>query len=109
MQEICVCCACVIGHSIGQSTVRKGQNGTTSECSNLRFQTSLIDVYARFVLADERGAMSYLLDRKAQFLVTDIVRSLLQVADEAVAHLRNYKVIDGVKAGQTSVQVAWLS
>jgi len=50
-----------------------------------------------------------MLHRKAQFLVTDIVRSLLQVTDETIAHLRDNKVIDGVKPGQTSVQVTLLS
>lgn len=83
-------------------TATADQNGTTeSDCSNLLFQSSLVDVYARFV--DDSG--SYLLHRKAQFLVTDVVRSLLQVADETVARLRDDYVIDGVKPGQTSVQV----
>jgi len=81
------------------------ENRTLSECTN-RFQSSLVDVYARFVLADERAAASYLLHRKAQFLVTDIVQSLLQVGDEAVAYLRrNDKVIDGIQPGRTTVQV----
>jgi len=83
----------------------KAGNGSTSECTDLRFQSSLVDIYARFVLTDNHEAMSYLLHRKAQFLVTDIVRSLLQVADETVAHLRNSRVVDGVKPGHTSLQV----
>jgi len=99
----------IICYSDGGSTVPKGQNGTTSKCSDLRFQSSLVDVYARFVLTDERHTTSYMLHRKAQFLVTDIVRSLLQVTDETIAHLRDNKVIDGVKPGQTSVQVTLLS
>ena len=102
-------CVCVIGYSTGRSTPARGRNGTSSECTKLRFQSSLVDVYARFVLADEHAATSYLLHRKAQFLVTDIVHSLLQVADETVAHLRNDKVVDGVKPGRTSVQVTKLS
>jgi len=100
--------ACVIGCSAGRSTVARGRNATSSECSNLRFQSSVIDVYARFVLIDEHAATSYLLHRKAQFLVTDIVHSLLQVADETIARLRNEKVVDGVKPGRTSVQVTSL-
>jgi len=98
----------VIGDSTGESHATKAQNGTTTECSKLRFQSSLVDVYARFVLLDERGAVSYLLHRKAQFLVTDVVRPLLQVDDETVAQLRNVRVIDGNRPGQTSVQVITL-
>jgi len=96
----------VIGFSSGGSTVTKGQNGSASSCSNLRYQSSLIDVYARFVLTDEHDTTSYLLHRKAKFLVTDVVRPLLQVADDAVARLRDDRVIDGIKPGQTAVQVA---
>jgi len=65
-------------------------------------------VYARFVLTDEHDATLYLLHQKAKFLVTDIVRSLLQVADETVARLRDSRVIDAVEPGQTSVQVTGL-
>jgi len=95
----------VIGDSTGRSTVSNAQDGGASECPNLRFQSSQIEVYARFVLLNEHDAVSYLLHRKAQFLVTDIVRPLLQVSDESVARLRNDRVIDGVKPGQTTVQV----
>jgi len=97
--------ACVISYMAGRSTSARGRNATSLECSNLRFQSSLVDIYARFVLADGNAATSYLLHRKAQFLVTDIVHSLLQVADDTIARLRNEKIVDGVKPGHTSVQV----
>jgi len=96
-------------YSAGGSTVTEGQKDTTSVCSNLRFQSSLIDVYARFLLSNEHDTTVYLLHQKAKFLVTDIVRPLLQVTDETVAHLRDRRVIDAVEPGQTSVQVTRLS
>jgi len=96
-------------YSAGGSTVTEGQKDTTSACSNLRFQSSLIDVYARFLLSNEHDTTVYLLHQKAKFIVTDIVRPLLQVTDETVAHLRDRRVIDAVEPGQTSVQVTRLS
>jgi len=85
--------------------VTEGQKDTTTACSDLRFQSSLVDVYARFILTDEHDTTRYLLHQKAKFLVTDVVRPLLQVADESVARLRDSRVIDAVEPGQTSVQV----
>jgi len=97
----------VIFHSAGRST--EGQKDTRTACSNVRFQSSLIDVYTRFVLTDERDATVYLLHQKAKFLVTDVIRPLLQIADETVARLRDGRVIDAVELGQTSVQVTRFS
>ena len=92
-------------HSGGRSKVAEDQKDTRTSCSDLRSQSSMVDVYARFTVTDEHAATRYLLHQKAKFLVTDVVRPLLQIADESVARLRDSSVIDAVEPGQTSVQV----
>ena len=49
----------------------------------------------------------YMLHRKAQFRVTQLVREKLRVADQSIAHLRG-NVIDGLKPGRTEIQVTWM-
>jgi len=84
-------------------------NGERPACSDLRLQSSLVEVYARFTATDEHGLTLYLVHRKAKFLVTNLVRPLLQVTNETVARLRDKHVVDGVTVGRTSVQVTRLS
>ena len=60
---------------------------------NLRFQLATVDVYARFFVPD--GVKNqYLVHRKAEFRVTDLVKDRLRIADVSVAALEG-TVIEG--------------
>jgi len=50
------------------------------------------------------GSTVYMVHRKAQFHVTELVRAQLRVSDQSVAQLRG-NVVDGIKPGRTEIQV----
>uniref|UniRef100_A0A182YEM9 Transmembrane protein 132E n=1 Tax=Anopheles stephensi TaxID=30069 RepID=A0A182YEM9_ANOST len=70
-----------------------------------RYQQSPVEVYARFVAVDQdSGRVSYLISRRTGLRVTDLVQSLLRVADPKIASLRG-RMLQGRAMGRTDVQV----
>lgn len=70
-----------------------------------RYQQSPVEVYARFVAVDQdSGRVSYLISRRTGLRVTDLVQSLLRVADPKIASLRG-RTLQGRAMGRTDVQV----
>nr|XP_040221411.2 transmembrane protein 132E [Anopheles coluzzii]XP_049461170.1 transmembrane protein 132E [Anopheles coluzzii]XP_049461171.1 transmembrane protein 132E [Anopheles coluzzii]XP_049461172.1 transmembrane protein 132E [Anopheles coluzzii]XP_049461173.1 transmembrane protein 132E [Anopheles coluzzii]XP_049461174.1 transmembrane protein 132E [Anopheles coluzzii] len=82
-------------------------NGISSERSvcRARYQQSPVEVFARFVAVDQdSGRVSYLISRRTGLRVTDLVQSLLRVADPKIATLRG-RTLQGRAMGRTDVQV----
>uniref|UniRef100_A0A182K5L3 Transmembrane protein 132C n=1 Tax=Anopheles christyi TaxID=43041 RepID=A0A182K5L3_9DIPT len=82
-------------------------NGVSSErgVCRARYQQSPVEVYARFVAVDQdSGRVSYLISRRTGLRVTDLVQSLLRVADPKIATLRG-RTLQGRAMGRTDVQV----
>jgi Transmembrane protein family 132 len=75
-----------------------------SSCKTQRFQSTIAEVYTRFVLSDVQP-QSYLLHRKASFRVTNLIKHQLRAADTSIARLRDGNVVDGLKPGRTEIQV----
>ncbi|XP_042904370.1 transmembrane protein 132E [Parasteatoda tepidariorum] len=71
----------------------------------LRYQQGHIDVYTRFFSVDHNsGRESYLLSRKTELRITDLVSPFLRVADMRIATLQG-TVVRGMQSGRTEVQV----
>ncbi|XP_054719094.1 transmembrane protein 132E-like [Uloborus diversus] len=71
----------------------------------LRYQQGHIEVYTRFFSVDHNsGRESYLLSRKAELRVTELVAPFLRVADMRIAALRG-TIVRGMQSGRTEVQV----
>jgi len=84
---------------------REGKEDYSATC-RLRYQTALVEVYARFTVPDGDEHSLYLVHRKALFRVTSLVRSRLRVADESIAAMSNGgRTVDGLRDGRTEVQV----
>ncbi|XP_052903604.1 transmembrane protein 132E [Anopheles moucheti] len=82
-------------------------NGVSPErgVCRARYQQSPVEVYARFVAVDQdSGRVSYLISRRTGLRVTDLVQSLLRVADPKIASLRG-RTLQGRAMGRTDVQV----
>uniref|UniRef100_A0A182NN33 Transmembrane protein family 132 middle domain-containing protein n=1 Tax=Anopheles dirus TaxID=7168 RepID=A0A182NN33_9DIPT len=82
-------------------------NGLSSErgMCRARYQQSPVEVYAKFVAVDQdSGRVSYLISRRTGLRVTDLVQSLLRVADPKIATLRG-RTLQGRAMGRTDVQV----
>ncbi|GLH03410.1 Uncharacterized protein GBIM_09319 [Gryllus bimaculatus] len=84
-------------------------NGIDSERAHpacrLRFQQSPVEVYARFLAADQdTGRVSYFVSRRTWLRVTDLVESLLRVSDPRIASLSG-RILQGRGTGRTEVQV----
>ncbi|XP_063595333.1 transmembrane protein 132E-like [Penaeus indicus] len=76
-----------------------------SGACSVRYQQTPVQVYGRFVAVDDNsGRHSYLLSRRAQVRVTELVAHLLRVADTSVAIL-NHTTLMGRSPGRTEVQV----
>ncbi|KAG7153695.1 Transmembrane protein 132E-like, partial [Homarus americanus] len=85
-------------------TLRHEDNAVTPFCS-VRYQQTPVQVYGRFVAVDDNsGRQSYLLSRRAQVRVTELVAHLLRVADTSVAIL-DHTTLMGRAPGRTEVQV----
>ena len=69
----------------------------------LRYQQSIVDVYARFCVPDRAGKQ-FLIHRKAMFRITDVVIDKLRVADSSIATLEG-SIVQGVQGGRTEMQV----
>lgn len=70
-----------------------------------RYQQSPVEVYARFLAVDQdSGRVSYLISRRTGLRVTDLVQSLLRVADPKIATLKG-RTLQGRAMGRTEVQV----
>lgn len=77
---------------------------TEPAACHLRFQSSVVEVYARFVVTDDLGKpVQYLVHRKAQVRVTEHVEGMLRVADTSVASLDG-QVVEGLQPGRTEIQ-----
>lgn len=62
-------------------------------------------MYARFLAKDhDSGRVSYFVSRRTWLKVTELVMSLMRVADLRIATLRG-KVLQGRSTGRTEVQV----
>lgn len=82
-------------------------NGVPSDRSicRARYQQSPVEVYARFLAVDQdSGRVSYLISRRTGLRVTDLVQSLLRVADPKIATLKG-RTLQGRAMGRTDVQV----
>ena len=74
----------------------------TSVCK-LRFQQTLVEVYARFLATDvESGRTSYLINHRTVLKVTDL--TTLRLSDPTVATIQSNR-IQGRNIGRTEVQV----
>ncbi|XP_069940506.1 transmembrane protein 132E [Cherax quadricarinatus] len=83
---------------------RQEDNAIMPLCS-VRYQQTPVQVYGRFVAVDDNsGRQSYLLSRRAQVRVTELVAHLLRVADTSVAIL-DHTTLMGRAPGRTEVQV----
>lgn len=91
-----------------------------------RYQQSSVEIYARFLAVDQvshklkcgyrvgsiilfffskdSGRISYLISRRTGLRVTDLVQTLLRVADPKIASLRG-RILQGRAMGRTDVQV----
>ncbi|KAK3864678.1 hypothetical protein Pcinc_029653 [Petrolisthes cinctipes] len=91
----------------GLTTTRNAnhaENAVAPYCS-VRYQQTPVQVYGRFVAVDDNsGRQSYLLSRRAQVRITELVAHLLRVADTSVAILDHTTLI-GRAPGHTEVQV----
>ncbi|XP_028040950.1 transmembrane protein 132B [Bombyx mandarina] len=83
-----------------------GTNSLTDQRScRLRYQQSNVEVYARFLAKDhDSGRVSYFVSRRTWLKVTELVMSLMRVADLRIATLRG-KLLQGRSTGRTEVQV----
>ena len=89
-----------------------------------RYQSSVVNVFASFSVADVPNGRRHLVGRDAMFDITDLVRSELRVADPSVATLSDHGglgqgqgqghgdslsngvvVVEGHNPGRTEVQV----
>ncbi|XP_035212017.1 transmembrane protein 132C-like [Stegodyphus dumicola] len=71
----------------------------------LRYQQGNIEVYTRFFSVDHNsGRESYLLSRKAELRITELVSPFLRVADMRIATLQG-TIVRGMQSGRTEVQV----
>ena len=70
---------------------------------DVRYQSAIVEVYASFMMADKPQSR-YMVNRRAQFRVTDLVGSQLRVADSTIATLEG-NIVEGLLPGRTSVQV----
>ncbi|KAG6450078.1 hypothetical protein O3G_MSEX006376 [Manduca sexta] len=78
---------------------------TDQRSCRLRYQQSNVEVYARFLAKDhDSGRVSYFVSRRTWLKVTELVMSLMRVADLRIATLRG-KVLQGRSTGRTEVQV----
>ena len=82
-----------------------GSSSSSNGGCEMRYQTSVVDVYATFSVSDTPHSR-YLVRHGAHLRVTDAVQSELRVADPAVATLtENNLALQGLHPGQTQVQV----
>ncbi|KAJ0180432.1 hypothetical protein K1T71_003836 [Dendrolimus kikuchii] len=78
---------------------------TDQRSCRLRYQQSNVEVYARFLAKDhDSGRVSYFVSRRTWLKVTELVMSLMRVADLRIATLRG-RVLQGRSPGRTEVQV----
>ena len=90
----------------GESVLEADVGSSSSPACRPVYQSAMVDVYARFVMADIRhGSPPYMLHRKALFRLTDLLRDRIRLSDESVARLRGGTVVDGLKPGITEIQV----
>ncbi|XP_068219709.1 transmembrane protein 132E [Palaemon carinicauda] len=84
--------------------INRNDDGSPALCS-VRYQQAQVQVYGRFVAVDDNsGRQSYLLSRRAQVRVTELVAHLLRVADTSVAML-DHSTLMGRATGRTEIQV----
>ncbi|XP_049867014.1 transmembrane protein 132E isoform X2 [Pectinophora gossypiella] len=78
---------------------------TDQRSCRMRYQQSNVEVFARFLAKDhDSGRVSYFVSRRTWLKVTELVLSLMRVADPRIASLRG-KVLQGRTPGRTEVQV----
>ncbi|CAL4069120.1 unnamed protein product [Meganyctiphanes norvegica] len=91
-------------HENELATLNEHPEEAVTQCS-VRYQQTPVEVYGRFVAVDDNsGRQSYLLSRRAQVRVTELVAHLLRVADNSVAML-DHTTLRGRSPGRTEVQV----
>ncbi|XP_037919776.1 transmembrane protein 132E isoform X2 [Hermetia illucens] len=79
--------------------------GAEKTICRARYQQSPVEVYAKFLAKDQdSGRISHLISRRTGLQVTDLVQSLLRVADPKIATL-NKGIVQGRSMGRTEVQV----
>ena len=81
--------------------IRKEEFATTC---HLRFQQSVVEVYARFLIPDSNNKHQFLVHRKAFYRVTDLVKGSLRIADTTIAMLTG-NIVQGLRTGRTEIQV----
>jgi len=118
LQEDAVGNGQAISSGLQQQLQRKDDQGVVG-CEP-RYQSTVVNVYASFSVADAPHGRRHLVGRDALFDVTELVRTELRVADPAVAALSdsggsagnggdystgNVLVIEGLHPGRTDIQV----
>jgi len=88
------------GLMLKEEGIRKEEFATTC---HLRFQQSVVEVYARFLIPDS-AKHEFLVHRKAFYRVTDLVKDRLRIADTNIAALSG-NMVQGLRTGRTEIQV----
>lgn len=82
----------------------KEKSSPANHSCSPKYQQSLIDVYARFVINAPGELTEYYRNKKTYVRVTDLVQSRLSVANPDIAKIVRGTVM-GVSPGRTEVQV----
>ncbi|GFR57957.1 transmembrane protein 132C [Elysia marginata] len=91
--------------SMWNSTIsRSPKKANPSRSCVLKYQQSLIEVYARFIISSPGEGIEYFRSKKTLVLVTDLVVKHLRTENSNVARIV-HNTLQGVSPGMTSVQV----
>lgn len=95
-----------IGNRSNMGTITNRQEAEDLDVvCRLRYQQSHVDVYTRFVSVDHNsGREAYLLNRRGEVCITELVSPFLRVADMRIATLKS-SIVQGQQSGRTEVQV----
>lgn len=82
------------------------EDGEMSTLCEPRYQSTVVEVYARFFVVDEFFSPRYFTDRKALVRLTDTLASHLRVTNDYVVSIQD-NIVSGKRPGSADVQVTF--